>query len=291
MKSRRRKAAARTSRKETVAKTRRRRAAARTPRAISRTAGKRPRTKPKPRTQAARAPRRAVILLSGGLDSSTCLLIARSEGFEAHALSFEYGQRHAVELERARAVASRYGAASHRVLRIDLPERRASALTDPDAAVPRGGVPGEGPIPPTYVPARNTLFLAHAAALGESIGAGVIFIGANVLDYSGYPDCRPEFLAAFERALRLGTKAGVEGALRFEIRAPLLAMTKAQIVRRAASLGLDFALTSSCYDPGRGGRPCGGCDSCRLRAKGFAEAGLPDPAVRRMPRRGKTLSL
>jgi len=272
MKGRRRKAEARTSRKETVAKTRSTRAAARRPRR-------------------AKAPRRAVILLSGGLDSSTCLLIARSEGFEAHALSFEYGQRHAVELERARAVASRYGAASHRVLRIDLPERRASALTDPDATVPRGGVPGGGPIPPTYVPARNTLFLAHAAALGESIGAGVIFIGANVLDYSGYPDCRPEFLAAFERALRLGTKAGVEGALRFEIRAPLLAMTKAQIVRRAASLGLDFALTSSCYDPGRGGRPCGGCDSCRLRAKGFAEAGLADPAVRRTPRRGKTLSL
>jgi len=223
--------------------------------------------------------RKAVILLSGGLDSSTCLLIARSEGFEVHALSFEYGQRHAVELERARAVASRYGAASHRVLRIDLPERRASALTDPDATVPRGGVPGGGPIPPTYVPARNTLFLAHAAALGESIGAGVIFIGANVLDYSGYPDCRPEFLEAFERALRLGTRAGVEGGLEFEIRAPLLALTKADIVRRAASLGLDFAMTSSCYDPGRGGRPCGACDSCRLRAKGFAEAGLTDPGA------------
>jgi len=223
--------------------------------------------------------RKAVVLLSGGLDSSTCLLIARSEGFEVHALSFEYGQRHAVELERARAIASRYGAASHRVLRIDLPEPRASALTDPDAAVPRGGIPGEGPIPPTYVPARNILFLAHAAALGESIGAGVIFIGANVLDYSGYPDCRPEFLEAFERALRLGTRAGVEGGLEFEIRAPLLALTKADIVRRAASLGLDFAMTSSCYDPGRGGRPCGACDSCRLRAKGFAEAGLTDPGA------------
>jgi 7-cyano-7-deazaguanine synthase len=219
--------------------------------------------------------RRAVVLLSGGLDSSTCLLIARSEGFEIHALSFDYGQRHAIELERARTIASRYGAASHRVVRIDFPAPDASALTDPSIAVPRNAL-GREPIPITYVPARNTLFLAHAVALAESLGARDIFIGANALDYSGYPDCRPEFLESFERTANLGTRAGVEGAA-FRIHAPLLSLGKGDIVRRAAQLGLDFASTSSCYDPAPGGAPCGSCDSCLLRRKGFQQAGISDP--------------
>jgi 7-cyano-7-deazaguanine synthase len=222
---------------------------------------------------------RAIVLLSGGLDSSTCLLLARRDGFEVHALSFDYGQRHAVELARARRIAERYGAAEHRVERLDFPGRGASALTDAALAIPPagGGGPSTGAIPTTYVPARNTLFLAHAAAWGEAIGAHDLFIGANVLDYSGYPDCRPEFLEAFERALNLGTKAGVEGSARFRVRAPLIALTKAEIVRLGASLGLDFRLTSSCYDPDPEGRPCGTCDSCALREKGFREAGVEDP--------------
>lgn len=223
---------------------------------------------------------RCVLLLSGGLDSSTCLLLARRDGREVHALSFDYGQRHAVELGRARRIAELYGAAQHRVERLDYPGRGASALTDPRVAVPRGSSAPAAEIPATYVPARNTLFLAHAAAWGETLGAHDLFIGANVLDYSGYPDCRPEFLEAFERALNLGTRVGVEGSARFRIRAPLLRMTKAEIVRLAASLGLDFALTSSCYDPGPDGEACGRCDSCRLRAKGFQEAGLEDPGRR-----------
>lgn len=218
---------------------------------------------------------KAVVLLSGGLDSSTCLLIAREEGFEVHALSFDYGQRHAVELDKARAVALRYAVAEHRVARIDFPAPGASALTDPGLAVPRESL-GQVSIPITYVPARNTLLLAHALAWAEALGAFDIFLGANALDYSGYPDCRPEFLEAFERMANLGTKAGVEGA-RFRIRAPLLALTKGQIVARGAALGLDFGLTSSCYDPGPDGSPCGRCDSCLLRRKGFQEAGLRDP--------------
>ena len=219
--------------------------------------------------------RKAVVLLSGGLDSSTCLLIAREEGYEVHALSFDYGQRHAVELDKARAVALRYGVAEHRVARIDFPAPGASALTDPDIAVPRESL-GQVSIPITYVPARNTLFLAHALAWAEALEAFDIFIGANALDYSGYPDCRPEFLEAFERMANLGTRAGVEGS-RFRIRAPLLELTKAQIVARGAALGLDFGLTSSCYDPSPEGAPCGRCDSCLLRRKGFQEAGLRDP--------------
>ena len=219
--------------------------------------------------------RRAVVLLSGGLDSSTCLLIARSEGFEIHALSFDYGQRHAIELERARSIAARYGAASHRVARIDFPAPSASALTDSSIPVPKNDL-GREPVPITYVPARNTLFLAHAVAWGESLGARDIFIGANALDYSGYPDCRPEFLEAFEKTANLGTRAGVEGAS-FRIHAPLLRLGKADIVRRAAELGLDFASTSSCYDPAPGGAPCGSCDSCLLRRKGFGQAGICDP--------------
>jgi len=225
--------------------------------------------------------KRAIVLLSGGLDSATCLLIAKEEGFEVFALSFDYGQRHRVELERARQIAARYGAADHRILKLDSPARAASALTDSSRTVPKDSLGAEA-IPVTYVPGRNTLFLAHAVAWGEAIGAGDIFIGANALDYSGYPDCRPEFLEAFEKTANLGTKAGVEGRLAFRIRAPLLAMTKAEIVTRAARLGLDFALTSSCYDPGPEGAPCGACDSCLLREKGFREAGLTDP-VRALP--------
>jgi 7-cyano-7-deazaguanine synthase len=216
-----------------------------------------------------------VVLLSGGLDSATCLLIARSEGLDVLALSFDYGQRHRVELERARALAGRYGAAAHRVVKLELPDGRASALTDPAAAVPKHAL-GVQPIPSTYVPARNTLLLAHGLAWAEASGARQIFIGANALDYSGYPDCRPEFLEAFERTANLGTKAGVEGR-GFSVRAPLLAMDKAAIVRTGASLGLDFALTSSCYDPSADGVPCGACDSCLLREKGFREAGIDDP--------------
>lgn len=216
----------------------------------------------------------AVVLLSGGLDSATCLLIAREEGLAIHALSFDYGQRHRIELDRARSLARRYGVREHRIARIDLPAA-ASALTDPASPVPRDRL-GETAIPVTYVPARNTLFLAHAVAWGETLSAFEIFIGANALDYSGYPDCRPEFLEAFERAANLGTRAGVEGRP-FRIRAPLLRMSKADIVRRAADLGLDFRLTSSCYDPSLGGVPCAHCDSCLIREKGFREAGLTDP--------------
>ena len=222
--------------------------------------------------------RAAIVLLSGGLDSATCLLLARQEGLETRALSFDYGQRHVIELECARAIAERYGVREHRVVRLDFPGAGASALTDPSLAVPRHDF-GRDAIPITYVPARNTLFLAHALAWGEVTGTGDIFIGANALDYSGYPDCRPEFLEAFERMANLGTKAGIEGRA-FRIRAPLLRMTKAEIVKRAAALGLDFSLTTSCYEPGPGGHPCGACDACLLREKGFRQAGLEDPARR-----------
>ena len=220
--------------------------------------------------------RKAIVLLSGGLDSATCLLIARKQGFEVFALSFDYGQRHRVELERARLLAARYGACEHRVIRLDFPAPTASALTNLSLAVPKRSL-GREAIPVTYVPARNTLFLAHALAWGETLDAADIFIGANALDYSGYPDCRPEFLDAFQRMANLATKAGVEGKLSFQIHAPLLQMTKGQIVARASELHLDFALTSSCYDPSPDGRPCGTCDSCLLREKGFREAGIPDP--------------
>lgn len=222
---------------------------------------------------------RAIVLLSGGLDSATCFLIARGEADEVFALSFDYGQRHGVELERARRLAERYGAAAHRIARLDLPAPGSSALTDRSREVPRHAL-GEEAIPATYVPARNTLFLAHAVAWGETIGAGDIYIGANALDYSGYPDCRPEFLEAFERTANLGTKAGVQGTLAFRVRAPLLRSTKGEIVARAAALGLDFSLTSSCYDPAPTGEPCGACDSCLLRARGFRAAGLADPLLR-----------
>ena len=223
----------------------------------------------------AKGPRTAVVLLSGGLDSATCLALATRWGWTVHALSFDYGQRHRVELRAARAIAKRYGTASHRVVAIpSLGAFGGSALTDRSIRVPKKAL-GRSRIPVTYVPARNTLFLAFALGAAETSGATEIVIGANALDYSGYPDCRPAFLRAFERAANLGTKAGDEGR-RFAIRAPLLRMAKADIVRLALALGLDPGLTTSCYDPSPSGRPCGACDSCLLRAKGFAGAGARD---------------
>ena len=224
------------------------------------------------------APAPAVVLLSGGLDSTTVLAIARDQGYAPYALSFRYGQRHVYELQAAQAVASALGAQRHVIAQIDLREFGGSALTA-DIEVPKGRdlhQMGQG-IPVTYVPARNTVFLSFALAWAETLGAADIFIGVNALDYSGYPDCRPEYIAAFEAMARLATKAGVEGAQRLKIHAPLMHLNKAQIVREGLRLGVDYALTSSCYDPGPQGRPCGECDSCLLRAKGFAEAGVPDP--------------
>jgi 7-cyano-7-deazaguanine synthase len=222
---------------------------------------------------------RAIVLLSGGLDSATCLLIAKREAGEVYALSFDYSQRHRVELERARSLAATYGAAAHRVVKLELPAPESSALTDRSRDVPKHSREA-GTIPVTYVPARNTLFLSHAVAWGEAIGAGDVYIGANAIDYSGYPDCRPEFLESFERTANLGTKAGVEGGLVFRIHAPLLRLTKGQIVSKAQELGLDFSRTSSCYDPATDGEPCRSCDSCLLREKGFREAGVNDPLAR-----------
>lgn len=219
---------------------------------------------------------KAVVLLSGGLDSTTVLAIARSEGYECHTLAFDYGQRHRIELERARVVSSRLGAVRHVTVRLDLSAFGGSALTD-DIDVPKDGV-SEG-IPVTYVPARNTVFLSVALGWAEVLGAQDIFIGVNALDYSGYPDCRPEFIAAFEQMANLATKSGVEGK-RFRVRTPLIEMTKAQIIRTGQELGVDYGLTSSCYDPAPDGSPCGACDSCRLRAKGFTEAGLVDPLAK-----------
>jgi 7-cyano-7-deazaguanine synthase len=223
---------------------------------------------------------RAVVLLSGGLDSATTLAIARAEGYTCHALSFDYGQRHARELESARRVAQALEAVDHRVLRLDLRAIGGSALTD-DIEVPKGrsaAAMAEG-IPTTYVPARNTIFLGYALGWAEVLGAQDLFIGVNALDYSGYPDCRPEFIEAFERLANLATKVGVEGTSRFRVHTPLIALSKAQIVLRAWELGVDFALTWSCYEPRADGRPCGACDSCLLRAKGFAEARLVDPVA------------
>ncbi|MCC6366765.1 MAG: 7-cyano-7-deazaguanine synthase QueC [Bryobacterales bacterium] len=221
---------------------------------------------------------KAVCLLSGGLDSSTCLAYARREGFACYALSIDYGQRHRVELESAAKVAHSLGATGHRILHVDLRLIGGSALTG-EIAVPRHRAAEEMTrgIPVTYVPARNTVFLALALAWAEVLEAADIFLGVNAIDYSGYPDCRPEFIEAFERMANLATKAGVEGKLRTRIHTPLLHLSKAEIVKLAAELGLDFSLTSSCYDPGAGGRPCGACDSCLLRRKGFAEANLIDP--------------
>jgi 7-cyano-7-deazaguanine synthase len=223
---------------------------------------------------------KAVCLLSGGLDSSTCLALARREGFECYALSFDYGQRHRVELECAAKVAENLAAARHLVMRFDLREFGQSALTS-ELPVPKGRSVDEmsREIPVTYVPARNTIFLSFALAWAEVLEASDIFIGINALDYSGYPDCRPEFIEAYERMANLATKAGVEGRTRITIHTPLIRLSKAGIVKLAAELGLDFRLTHSCYDPGPDGRPCGACDSCLLRRKGFEEAGIVDPLL------------
>ncbi len=225
--------------------------------------------------------RPAVVLLSGGLDSATVLAIAKSEGYDCHALSFSYGQRHAWELEAAKRVAASLGAAEHRIADIDLRAFGGSALTA-DIDVPKGRETEEMAqgIPVTYVPARNTIFLSFALAWAEVLGSSDIFIGVNALDYSGYPDCRPEFIAAYEAMANLATKAGVEGRQHLKIHTPLIAMTKAQIIAKGIELGVDYGLTSSCYDPLPGGRPCGECDSCRLRQKGFRENGIADPLVK-----------
>ncbi|MGH9584353.1 MAG: 7-cyano-7-deazaguanine synthase QueC [Bryobacteraceae bacterium] len=217
--------------------------------------------------------RNAICLLSGGLDSATCLAIAREEGFACYCLSFDYGQRHRVELEAAARIARQLGAKEHRVAKIDLRVFGGSALTG-DLAVPKDRGEMAAEIPVTYVPARNTIFLAFALAYAEVAEAGDIFIGVNAIDYSGYPDCRPEFIQAFESLANLATKAGVEGATKIRIRTPLLRLTKADIVRKAVALGVDLASTHSCYDPDESGQPCGRCDACILRRKGFEEAGV-----------------
>lgn len=222
--------------------------------------------------------KRAVILVSGGLDSATTLAIARQQGFETYALSVQYGQRHAQELQAARRVATSLGAKRHQIVSVDLRAIGGSALTaDLDVPKDRPLDQIEQGIPVTYVPARNTVFLALALGFAEVIGAFDIFIGVNAIDYSGYPDCRPEFISEFERLANLATKAGVEGTGVFRIHTPLISMTKAQIIREAHRLGVDFALTHSCYEPDGEGRACGRCDSCVLRLKGFAEAGMSDP--------------
>ena len=216
----------------------------------------------------------AVVLLSGGLDSAVTLAIARRDGFEPHALSFDYGQRHRLEMESAKRVGESLGVGDHRFAHIDLRVFGGSALTD-DIAVPSHTSAADH-IPITYVPARNTIFLSYALAFAEVVGAADIFIGVNAIDYSGYPDCRPDFLHAFEHLASLATKAGTEGT-RFRVHAPLLTMTKAEIVREGDKLAVDFSLTHSCYDPTPEGAACGKCDSCQLRLKGFQEAGLADP--------------
>jgi 7-cyano-7-deazaguanine synthase len=238
----------------------------------------------------------AVLLLSGGLDSTTVLAVAQHEGFAVHALTFRYGQRHATEIEAAKRIARDAGVIQHRVIDIDLTVFGGSALT---AATP---VPKDRDlsalsleakeIPVTYVPARNTIFLSYALALAEVIGAADIFIGVNALDYSGYPDCRPEYIRAFEEMANLATRAGVEGSTRLAIRTPLISLTKAAIIKLGTSLGVDYSVTTSCYDPGENGDACGRCDACQLRLKGFGEAGLDDPieyaTARGRPRAGRT---
>lgn len=220
--------------------------------------------------------KKAVVLLSGGLDSATCLAVARSQGFECYCLSFNYGQRHCAELVAADRVVKAMGAAEHRVLNFGLAQFGGSALTDTNIAVPIDGVqPG---IPVTYVPARNTIMLSLALAWAEVLGSRDIFVGVNAVDYSGYPDCRPEYIAAFEQMANLATKAGVEGA-KLHIHAPLINLSKAEIIRRGVALGVDYGLTVSCYQADDQGRACGICDSCRLRSEGFAAAGISDPTT------------
>jgi 7-cyano-7-deazaguanine synthase len=225
---------------------------------------------------------RAVVLLSGGLDSATVLAMAISQGFDAYAMSFRYGQRHSVELEKAEQIAQRLGAARQIVVDINLRAFGGSALTS-DTAVPKGRSTEQMShgIPITYVPARNTIFLSFALAWAEVIGACDIFVGVNALDYSGYPDCRPEYIEAYVRMANLATRAGVEGTQKLRIHAPLIKLSKADIINAGTALGVDYSITSSCYDPGADARPCGSCDSCVLRAKGFAEAGIPDPLILR----------
>jgi queuosine biosynthesis protein QueC len=218
--------------------------------------------------------KRAVVLLSGGLDSATALAIARDQGYVCHAISFDYGQRHAAELAACVRVAEALGAAEHKIIRIDLGSLGGSALTDTRLAVPEAHSEG---IPITYVPARNTVFLALALGYAEVIGAFDLFLGINAVDYSGYPDCRPAFVAAFEQLANVATKAAVEGQGRFRVHAPLLSLSKADIIRRGHQLGVDYAMTISCYQADDQGRACGRCDSCRFRAEGFRAAGLPDP--------------
>ncbi|MGZ8378833.1 MAG: 7-cyano-7-deazaguanine synthase QueC [Gemmatirosa sp.] len=238
----------------------------------------------------------AVVLLSGGLDSTTCLAIAHREGFAVHALSFRYGQRHAHEVEAARRIAARHGVARHVVVDIDLRVFGGSALTA-DIAVPKDrpaeAMGDEGGVPITYVPARNTIFLSYALALAETTEARDIFVGVNALDYSGYPDCRPEYVRAFERMANLATRAGVEAAAHNEtairLRTPLLELTKAEIVRLGLLLGVDYGETTSCYDPAPDGTACGHCDACQLRLKGFAEAGADDPIAYTLDARRSTL--
>ena len=220
----------------------------------------------------------AVVLLSGGLDSATVLAIARAEGLECHCLTVDYGQRHRIELEAARKVANALGAASHRIVGLNLRAIGGSALTD-DIAVPKDQDPESGEVPITYVPARNTVMLSLLLGLAEVVEADQLFIGANAVDYSGYPDCRPEFLQAFEKLATVATVAGAEHGVQFRVRAPLLELTKAEIIRRGHQLGVDYGLTWSCYDPTRDGLACGHCDSCILRKRGFEEAGVQDPTV------------
>ena len=224
--------------------------------------------------------KKAVILSSGGLDSTTAMAVAANEGYEIYSLSFNYGQRHAVELKAAQKVAEAFHVSKHLILNLDLAKIGGSALTD-DIEVPKNRSENEmqKEIPVTYVPARNTIFLSYALAWAEVVGAKDIFIGVNAIDYSGYPDCRPEFINAFEYMANLATKAGVQGRLKLKIRTPLIRLTKAEIIKKGIELGVDYAITHSCYDPSPEGRACGKCDSCVLRKKGFEEAGIPDPLV------------
>jgi 7-cyano-7-deazaguanine synthase len=222
--------------------------------------------------------KRAVVLLSGGLDSTTALAITQSEGYDTYALTVRYGQRHAHEVKAASSIAAHFGVSDHAILDLDLRRFGGSALTD-DIPVPKGTPPGEigKEIPSTYVPARNTIFLSLALAWAETLGAQDIFLGINALDYSGYPDCRPEYVEAFEALANLATKEGVEGTMRVKIRTPLIKLTKHEIIRRGVELGVDFAMTTSCYDPSEKGEACGRCDACILRRRGFADAGIADP--------------
>jgi 7-cyano-7-deazaguanine synthase len=223
--------------------------------------------------------KKAVVLLSGGIDSSTTLAVAKNEGYELCALTFSYHQRHRMEIEAARAVARHFGVMEHLIIELPLYRIGGLALVDRAVAVPKDRPLEDisSNIPVTYVPARNTIFLSFAVAWAEVLGTGDIFIGVNALDYSGYPDCRPEYIEAFEKMANLGTKAGVEGKVSFRIHTPLISLTKAEIIRRGLELGVDYKLTLSCYDPDEHGRACGRCDRCLLRKKGFSEAGIPDP--------------